>query len=287
MKKMDVIGITDENINEFSALLGEDLTEDMNRVFYRGLAAVGNDGEAKGAMVYELINADNCDEDISGALRFLSADDVDTYAALHEAYLENCVENEEITESFYQFGEEKAADSCEKAGFSRETKESDYIRFTLKDALALAFFSKKKTVPYYIASIGEISDEQYRSAVKNFLFIGQKGIMEDFGYLKRDWFDGELSTCIITDNKVSGLFLVRALPSGILMPVFMYAQGTDYTKNIVNMLTLSIKMAEKKYPPETEIQICRSKKATWDLIKKLFPRLRGGNVFFGRREETA
>ena len=182
---------------------------------------------------------------------------------------------------------EKAADSCEKAGFSRETGESDFIRFTLKDAEELPFLGKTKKIPYYIASIGEISDEQYRSAVKNFLFIGQKGILEDFGYLKRDWFDAELSTCIITDNKISGFFLVRALPSGILMPVFMFAQGADYTKNIVNMLALSIKMAEKKYPPETEIQVCRSKKATRDMLNKLFPKLQGRNAFSGRREEKA
>ncbi len=284
---MDVIEITDENIDEFATLLGEDLIEDMNREFYRGLAAIGDEGEAKGVMVYELINADNYDEDIKGALRFLSADNADTYAALHEAYLEMCVEDEEISETFYQFEDEEAADACEKAGFSKETKESDFVSFTLRDAQELTFYKKNKKIPYYIACIGEISAEQYRSAVKDYLFIGQKGILEDFGYLKRDWFDAELSTCIITDNKVSGFFLVRALPSGSLMPVFMFAQGADSTKNILNMLTLSIKTAEKKYPPETEVKVCRSKKATWDLLKKLFPKLQGKKVFVGRRDETA
>ena len=117
------------------------------------------------------------------------------------------------------------------------------------------------------------------------MFIGQKGLLEDLGYLKRDWFDAELSTCVITDNEVSGFFLVRALPSGVLMPVFMYAQGTDYTSNIISMLALSIKRAEKKYPPETKVQVCRSKKVTWELMKKLFPKQHGKNAFFGRREE--
>lgn len=190
-----------------------------------------------------------------------------------------------INDKIYQFEDETVASSCEKAGFSKEAGESELIRFTLGEAESLAFLSKMKKIPYYIASIGEISDEQYRAAIKNYLFIGQKGLLEDLGYLKRDWFDAELSTCIITDNEVNGLFLVRVLPSGVLMPVFMYAQGADYTKNIISMLALSIKRAEKKYPPETGVQVCRSKKATWDLMKKLFPKQQGNNAFFGSRAE--
>lgn len=282
---MDIVEITDENIEDFEELLGEDVTSDLSREFYRGIGAVDDDGEAKGVFVYELLAVDDDDEDTRSALRLLSADSEDTYSALHQAYREFGVEEDEIAESVYQFDEEALAASCEKEGFTKESGESEFVRFTLKEAGEIPFVTKVKKFPYYIASIGEISDEQYRAAVKNCLFAGQKGILEDFGYLKREWFDAELSTCLITDNEINGFFLVRATPSGILMPVLLYGYGADYVKNLVLMLARSIRTAEQKYPPETQIVVRRTKKATHDLMKKLFPKLNGKEAFFGSRAE--
>ena len=89
MKQMDIVEITDENIEDFEELLGEDVKSDLSREFYRGLGAVDDDGEAKGVFVYELLAVDDDDEDTRSALRLLSADSADTYSALHQAYRES------------------------------------------------------------------------------------------------------------------------------------------------------------------------------------------------------
>ena len=69
---------------------------------------------------------------------------------------------------------------------------------------------------------------QFRSAIRNCIFNNQKGLLEDLGYLTMGWFDIEVSACTIMDGEVKGLFLVRVTPSGIITPVLLFGQGTDF-----------------------------------------------------------
>ncbi len=282
---MNVFEISEDNLEEFAEILGEDLTDDMQRSFYRGYGTSDDDGNINGAFVYEVKGLDDADQDTFSKVLFVDAEDDEAYELLHNIYREEGVTDEDIKESFYEFEDEKMADSCKKEGFTKTSKESEIVRITLQDALDLDFVNKVKKVPHYIVKLEELSVTQFRAGVRNCVFNGQNGILEDLSYLSMDWFDTEISSCTITDDEVSGFLLVRITPSGVVMPVLLYAYGTDYVKNLALMIANSVKEAGKKLPPETEIVIYRTRKPTAALVKKLMPSVKGRSAFFGERME--
>ena len=282
---MKVVEISEDNLKEFASYLGPDVADDMKRSFYRGYGAVDEDGAVKGALVYELLGADNDDEEIRSALRFLKAEDAAVFDSIHQLYKQEGIGIDEISESFYQFEEEEPAASCEKQGFSKDQKEGDIIRLTLGDALKFDFVNKLKKIPDYIVSLETLSMMQFRSAIRNCIFNKQKGLMEDLGYLTMGWFDIELSACTIMDGEVKGLFLVRVTPSGIITPMLLFGQGADFKKHLAYMLAYSVKKAGIKYSPETEIRINCARKPTEALVKNLIPMAKGNLTFFGTRKE--
>ena len=50
--------ITGDNSGEFISLIGEDIADDLKRLYYRGIGLKDDDDLPAGALVYELINAD-------------------------------------------------------------------------------------------------------------------------------------------------------------------------------------------------------------------------------------
>ncbi len=283
---MDVFEISEDNLDEFTELLGEDLTDDMNREFYRGYGTRDDDGNINGAMVYEVLGLDDDDQDTISRMLFFKAESDEACTELDRIYKENGIEEDEIIESIYEFEDELMADICKKQGYSKVTKESEVVRIKLSDALKFDFVNKVKKVPDYIVKLETLSVTEFRAGIKNCVFNGQTGILEDLSNLSMSWFDTEISSCTITDDDVNGFFFVRTTPSGKIIPVLLYAFGPDYIKNLALMIAYSVKEAEKKYSPETEIVIYRRKKASSALVKKLMPSIKGCPAFFGERMEN-
>jgi hypothetical protein len=282
---MKAFEISEDNLEEFEDLLGEDMIEDMDRMFYRGYGTRDADGNINGAMIYEVKGLDDDDKDTSSQILFIKAEDEEAYAGLHEIYKEDGVKEDEITDTFYEFEDEGMASSCEKEGFTKGSKESDIVRITLSDASKFDFINKIKKIPDYIVSLSELSVSQFRAAIKNCEFNGQHGILEDLSYLPMGWFDGDLSSCTITDGEVNGVFLIRRTPSGVIIPVLLFATGTDSVKNLALMIAHSVKEAEELFDPDITIEIHRTRKASAALIKKLIPDIKGEVAFFGERIE--
>ena len=281
----DIQELCEDNFEIYDAYLGKDCAEDMRREFFRGYGACREDGTPAGAMVYELIDAEKEDEPVKSRIRFLQADSEELLDDMQKQYLEEGISEEEISESFYWLEGERSAASCEKAGFSKERRESDCVCMTLKEAAEIPFFAKIKKLPGFICSLDKLTSIQYRLAIKNCLFKEKKGLLEDLGYLQQDWFETTVSACTITDDEASGLFLIRARASGILEPVLLTASGPDFQKHLAMMIAYAIKKGLETYPPETEIRIFRSRAETAALVKKLLPGRKGVELFFGNRKE--
>lgn len=283
---MNVFEISDDNLMEFVGFLGRDLVEDMTREFYRGYGTKDDDGNINGAMVYEVSGLDDDDRDTLSRMVYFKAESDEARAELDRIYREEGVEDEEIVESFYEFEDETTAGLFEKQGYSKAPKESEIVRIKLSDALQFDFVNRVKKIPDYIVKLEKLSVTQFRTGVKNCVFSGQNGILEDLSNLPMSWYDTGISSCTITDDEVNGMFFVRTTPSGVIVPVLLYAYGPDYVKNLALMIANTIKEAEKKFPPETEIVIYRRKKASAALLKKLIPSIKGNPAFFGERMEN-
>ena len=280
---MEICEISSENAEEFIDLMGPDMVDDMKRVFYRGIGVKDDRDDPLAAFIYELIGSES-DTETKSYIRLSKCDSAEAEEAIQKLYKENSVYEEDIVESFYELDDEKQADFFAAAGFSKEKKESNYVRTTLGEMSELSLV-KKGAVPPYVDSISTLSVVQYRTAVKTCLFKGYKGILEDLAYLPMTWFDRDISSCSITGDNVDGLFLVRATPSGVLIPVLFYAYGPDSVKRLAFMLVNSINNAAKKYPPDTNIVVCRSSAAARGMMTKLMPELNGEETYTGSRKE--
>ncbi len=118
-----------------------------------------------------------------------------------------------MTESYYETSNETLYKLLSDNGFSGEQEEGEEISVSVEDLRKLNGVFKVKSFPEYIKSISELSTLQYRSFIKNCLFRGKYGILEDLSYLPKSWFETEVSSCAVVDDTVQGILLIRKNPS--------------------------------------------------------------------------
>ncbi len=281
---MEIVEISEENMDRFLALLGEDLSEDVKRVYFGGIGVLDDADRPLGALIYELLNADS-DDDIEGKICFAASEKQEIFETLRNYYAETVVEEEEISKSSYELTEEASAKKFAESGFSFEKKQSETLRITLGELAGCEIASKKK-LPDYVTGIENLSLAHYRDAVKAILFKDHKGVMEDIAYLPMSWFDGSVSSCIISGDKVPGLFLVRRTPSGTLIPALLFAYGPEFKKNLIYLMKYSVQKAIENYPPETNVLIIRKDVGTKALAEKIFPGKSGEEHYFGEERKS-
>ena len=280
---MEAIEISEDRRDSFLKILGEDLSEDMKRLYYRGIGVRDEEGNPVGAMVLELMNADS-DEENEGRICFLHSGSQEIFDALQSFYLHNTVEEEEVAETVYELSDDSEIRALSEAGFSSEKKESESVCVTLGQ-LSDSKLAKGKKPPGHIRGLGSLSVLQYRSAMKQILFKGHSGVLEDIAYLPMGWFDLEVSSCVVSGDLIPGLFLIRKTPSGMLIPVLFYAYGPESKIDLYRMLEYSVQEAVRLYPPETPIMVIRKNPSIRALTDKLLPGLKGNEIYRGTRKE--
>ena len=279
---MNIIEVTKSNASEFEDMIGVDLVTDLSRSFFRGLAAVDEDGTCHGALVYELLGVDS-DDDTKSRIRLLVGDDEDIKAQLQDEYRKAASEDD-VAKSFFETSESEMASFFEKMGFSKASVESRELSFTVSELEKLPI-NRKAKMPDYITSMSDASVIQYRNFVKRTLIKGNKGSVEDLAYLPLNWFERDASSCSISDDKIDGILLIRKTPSGELHPVLYTAFGPDYVKSLGFMLVRSVNYVLANYPPDTKVVIYRHSKEVLTLTHKLLDGYKGAEIFMGARDE--
>ena len=278
---MGTVEITGENAEEFAGLISEDLCEDLSRAFFRGIGVVDENEKPLGAFVYELKNYES-EDNTTSMIRLVKGESTEVTRALCDSYLTSA-EEDEVTKSFYETTDETEADALHDAGFSKQPAESRKVTIFASDLKDLPIKTNIR-IPDHIQSLGELSVVQYRNGIKNFLFKGLKGSLEDLAYLPLGWFEKEVSSCSVTDGKVDGLLLVRKTPSGELHALLYAAYGPDYVRTLPYLLLYSVQKLQELYPPDTKIVINRHTKEVAALTAKLTGGRKGEAVFAGSRE---
>lgn len=279
---MNIIEIKNENIAYFADILGEDLTDDMDRTCFKGFGAVDDSGKAQGAIVFELLGQDlECDTE--SRIRFFEGDSDETKDRLKDVYTMDVRENA-IVKSHYETPDDILASYLEGIGFSKDQRESKELVLSLSDVENIPM-NRRAKIPPYIRSLSNITVLQYRNFVKKSIIKSNKGLVEDLAYLPRSWFETDISSCSVTDDKIDGVFLIRKTPSGELHAVLYAAYGPDYVKNLGLMLVNTLNSALLKYPPDTKVVINRHSTKVESLTGKLLHGFRGSEEFFGDRTE--
>ena len=142
---MDIVDISEENLEGFGPLLGKDLSEDVKRAYFGGIGLVDENGHPEGALVYELLNSES-EEDTKSRICMIKSSNKEARDSMMRYYLENQVQEEEIAESFYTMAREADAKNLAEIGFSMEKREDENISLTLKE-LGASELGKKYKLP--------------------------------------------------------------------------------------------------------------------------------------------
>ena len=284
-----IVDITEDNIDELKDYLGEDIAENIGREYYSGLASYDDDDEPAGAVVWNIHNADSVEDAESEIVYFRDdtlgvAEDERDDELLAEYYTR--ISCDCVVRSAFELEDTSESDRkiLRESGFSGSETEGRNLYITLGEARSKSFASGKK-IPPYVIPLENLNLLQFRQGITNCMFCGVSGLNDDLAMLPMEWYETGISCCTVADGKVNGIFLVHRKPSGILMPVLLYANGLDAKKEMLQMLRFSTQAAAERYPDDTVILICRHDNKTKALASYLFPDQKGKEVFKGERPE--
>ncbi len=279
---MNIKEIMEDNIEDYSSVISEDVAENMERMYYRGLACHDDDDNVQSAMIWEL-KAVEKEADTEARIECVYADDPGSLDALLEEYHSQAV-SEDVVRSFFEITalDDAVGSALGSLGFEVSSGEGHDVLLSVSELMNLPLM--KKSPPDYIKSISELDLKSYHQGIMKLLFKSDVCAMEDMSYLPKTWFDQDVSCYVTTDDKVNGIFLIHEFPSGILMPVLYHATGPDYVKDLAYMMIYSIAQAAKKHP-DGKVLVRRRNKSVAAMVGKLFPGKKGETAMSGKREE--
>jgi len=279
-----IVDLKDCGEEIYGDYIEEDTAINLEREFYNGIASFDDDSGILGALIWHSKDSGSTKR---SELEFFRASDDGTGKGLLDEYTLRAGQ-EEVRSSFFELSDlgDDLKKVLKKAGFKLEEKEGRDLYEDLQSALELKI-AKKNKFPSNIKPLGQISSLQYRRGITNAMFSGRMGIEGDLPVFPTEWLDDEVSCCILEDDKAVGLFLIRKLPSGILMPILLFSSGMDAQKNMLIMIRYAIRAAEGKYPGDTKILIRRDDERIKNLTDYLFPGSRGAMVTRGERSESS
>ena len=280
---MEITELTDDNAEEFEDLLDDTLLSDIGREYHGGLVAFDNAAKSiSSALFWEIKNAEDSKETtVSEIVEFFS-DDPTECDELLRVFDEKSIEAG-AGESLFEF--DKLDDICnrslKKNGFKIKESESRDICVSVGDVARLALIKKK--TPDYIKSLSQITERQFKTGVMTSVMHGRYGLLDDLPFLPMSWFDTEVSSCVVTDDKINGLLLIHKAKPGVYMVELLFALQPDAVINLLAMIIFSINAAIKCKSSDDMIILRRHSESSEGLVKKLFPGKKGAVIIRGEK----
>lgn len=281
LKYDDIYRINEDNIEEFAEDLDKNTAANISRIFYRGIANL-TDASEKNVIVYELKNLED-EAETEAQIVFLSLKDRNSGEKLLSA-LSNEFSYHEVKRVYFELDElsDLEMELLIKAGFGVREQESICIEVKAKELTALPA-AMLKPANDSITNIGRLTPNAFRRGITNTLFHGKNGALEDIFFLPKDFYENEISSCAIYDNKVLGMLLLNKAADDKLYVDLLFSAGGNSKMDIANMLRFSIRKILENYPDDTVIVIPRYDEKKNIVIKTIFPNNKGKNVMFGER----
>ena len=281
---MEFRTLSDNSIYEYHDYVDDDIAENMIRLYYRGIASHDpDDSRPLSLLIWELKSVEDL-RDTESELKWIYTADSSFLSPLLEEYGKEAQE-EAVKKTFFESppmesGEEAAFGAC---GFSLKHTESRDLHVTIEECRRLPVAKGK--APRYVESILYLDSQEFFQGIMNILFKHENPALEDLAYLPKNWYEQSVSCYTRTDGRISGFLLVHKCPSGILVPVLLFAVGADFKKSLMEMMRFSINRAAELYPEDTVIRIHRRNQEVAALSKKFFPDKKGDPAVAGKRTE--
>ena len=284
---MNVIQVTEENLEDFRDIIPEDIAENLSRQPYHCIALEDDNDDRSAALVWEFKHLNDVTRPTISRLSWVYAGNPD---AGNDAFSEygSIMGEVEARKSVVLMPEEDGAgvtDILAGAGFDLKKLEGEDLIVTVGMLSELDILKKGK-IPDYLGSVETLTSRPFRRGLMNCIFHTKRDKLEDLSCLPLEWFEPEVSCYVQTDEKITGMLLVHRCISGRLRVEFMSAIGPDGRKDLLHMMKYSILQAVSAYPADTEVIIPRRDAASRKLAGYFFPDRKGETCLFGERTES-
>ncbi len=283
---MEIIELTEDNVEEYSEYLGPDKAENIGREYYRGIVVINEKKVPESAAIWELLHLEDEKRDTEARVETLLASDESAAEVLLNEF-EHHFEEDDVRKSYLELpADEKifTPELLEKAGYSCSRGESREIEILLGDLLKMPIARKNKA-PSYIKELGSLMVRPFRRGVMDCIFHSKRPLMDDLGTISMSWFDQQISSYVETDGRVSGFLLIHKTPLKKMRIEVFSASGPDARKDLLYMIIFSLKQAEKYYSPDTEVLLRRKDEYVKALTDYLLPDITGKEMLCASREE--
>ncbi|MCR5746114.1 MAG: hypothetical protein K6G03_00215 [Lachnospiraceae bacterium] len=280
---MGVIPITEENISQYAGNISSELFNEFKREYFKGLVY---DKEVTDKsftfIIWNLKNVEDEDTPTEAEILWIQAEDqLEGEELLTAFYLE--MNNNNVKRISFEF---ESLNNVEKSiltgkGFEIKEAESRDLRVSVGELYDLEINQRERSIPEYIKSLSDISEKDFKNGILECVFHGRYGILDDLPLLPMTYYDPDISTCIITDNKVNGFILVHKTLSGEFIVELLFCMPPDASENLLHMIRHSVRLADEVCEKEDIVILRRHNKATHGLCKKLFPEKKGVTVLKG------
>jgi hypothetical protein len=282
-----IIDINEDNLELYSAYLGEDLAENIGRSYYRGLVAVGDDGPQSG-MVWLLKHLDQ-EADTESNIIWVRSEDNGAFDEMMEAYSERARSEDVVRSHVFipvKGGKEKKTMLIKK-GFDMRLSESDVVVVKLSELSEMPLMKKlkKAPIPDSIAPLNSLTLRTFRKGVSKCVMNGKYGLCEDLSELGIYWFEDEVSCVSSDDNGINGFFLFHLRPSGVMAVQLLVCLDNTFKTTLPFMMRQFVTAMEEKYGPDTLVELDRHNEQSLLLTEKLLPRGFGIPIYAGGRNE--
>ena len=283
---MKFVAITKENADIYNGILDADAAEHIGRSHYRALAMhEEDDSEPTAWLIWKLI-PDSARKVTEAELLWIYAKDVKSGKAILEECENRAAETDVIATRFEFLSGQKETELAALKEMGYETREAESRDFVVTvadlDALPIA---DRTTAASNLMSIGELTINQFRKGVRNCLFRGKAGILEDLDEIPISWFEPDVSGCVQIDGNVCGFLLVHKQPSQRLDVELLFAAEPATKQDMIGMIRFSLLKAVENYSKDTQILIRRCNDATKALTAKIFPEKKGTPVIIGEKQK--
>ncbi len=284
---MNAYIITEDNLDKYRDYLDPEEAENIGREFFSGMAVEDDGGDFMAGMIWELLDSENEEMEISSNLKWIHSVIDPAGESLFEEY-KMLVSNEDVAESRFEFADEECKDQkplLETQGFRTEEKEGRTVIVTVGDLMKLKSLRLDKKIPPYIKPISSLAERDFMRGIMNCIFHSRRPLVEDLNSLPKDWYDEDLSCYAMADGRVNGFLLVHRTALGKFRVELFIDVGPDSQKDLLHMARFAIKQAIDLYDEGTQVVLVRRDEATSKLVEYLFPGKKGLEVLAGNRRE--
>lgn len=277
--------LSSNNLNKFRDYLDKDASENIGRVFYKGIVATEKDVPRAGIIWEILSRHDEHEGPFSRIVWMRISDDEAGRILLH--YYDEIMADEKVKGSYFEFDESYGYEKLkllEDAGFTLSMATGTAAHITLADIRNMLSQGPQGHAPN-ILSLEEMETDAFLKGIRDCVDNTDRHILPDVLSLPISWYEQEVSCYHQKDEGCMGFLLIHKSGSEKLIVELLSDWGPESKNNMMNMIRYSASQILDLYSESTRILVFEKNENIRQLVSYLFPQAKRMQCIKGFRKE--